>query len=616
MSNNIHFVQLADYEAPKITENKRDEWVDFGETNNYYQFLIDRYNGSTTNNAVINNICKLIYGKGLNANDANRKPNEYAQMKMLFSKDVLKKIVKDLKLLGEFNLQLIYNDSKKAILRVEHLPTNLVRSEKCNKDGVIEAIYYSDNWEDTKKFPPKRIPLFGYGSKSDKLEVLRVGNYTIGQKYYSNVDYLGGLSYAALEEEISNYLINEVQNGFSGTKVVNFNNGIPTEEQQTIIQSKVKSTLTGSKGKKVIVAFNSDETKKTTVDDIPLNDAPEHYKYLSEECVGKIMLSHNVTSPLLFGIASANGFSSNADELRNSYILFENMVIKPFQETICDALDKILTYNEISLDLTFEQLQPLDSEGDLTNEDNSVVSAVNSMSPLVANKVLESMTANEIRGLVGLKPTLGGADLSPNTLMGSQELDLSNFGEELDLNEWELVDSRPVDYNEEEKLDAELYALNNPNKSLFSKAIEFVSTGVAKTKSASREDSDKFITRYRYSGNPNPEREFCKKMMSANKLYRKEDIELMSTQNVNEGFGMHPNPNQPYDIFLWKGGGLLSAEYPNGTCKHYWVREMYRKIGTGKNTAATPFTPAEVRKAGEIAPTNDKRGYIAPHDMK
>ena len=82
------------------------------------------------------------------------------------------------------------------------------------------------------------------------------------------------------KEEISNYLINEVQNGFSGTKIVNFNNGVPTEEQQTIIQNKVKSTLTGSKGKKVIVAFNSDETKKTTVDDIPLNDAPEHYKYL------------------------------------------------------------------------------------------------------------------------------------------------------------------------------------------------------------------------------------------------------------------------------------------------------------------------------------------------
>ena len=146
-------------------------------------------------------------------------------------------------------------------------------------------------------------------------------------------------------------------------------------------------------------------------------------------------------------------------------------------------------------------------------------------------------------------------------------------------------------------------------------ALEAVSTGTARTKSVSKQDTKLYITRYRYSGNENPEREFCKKMISAKKLYRKEDIEEMSTRNVNPGFGMAPNPNQPYDIFLWKGGGLLSDAFPFGTCKHFWTREMYRKIGTGKNTAAQPSTPADVRKAGEIAPTNNPKVYIAPHDM-
>ena len=51
---------------------------------------------------------------------------------------------------------------------------------------------------------------------------------------------------------------------------MNFNNGIPTEEQQRIISSKVMNKLTGSTGQKVIVSFNSDETSKTTVDDIQL----------------------------------------------------------------------------------------------------------------------------------------------------------------------------------------------------------------------------------------------------------------------------------------------------------------------------------------------------------
>ena len=577
--SNIHFIQLADYQAPKISENKRDEWVDFGEDNNYYQFLIDRYNGSTTNNAVINNITKLIYGKGLTANDANRKPNEYAQMKMLFSKDTLRKITKDLKLLGEFNLQLIYNEKKDKIVRVEHLPTNLVRSEKCNKDGLVEAIYYCDNWQDTKKFQPKRIPLFGYGTNGDKLEVLRVGNYTIGQKYYSNVDYLGGVSYAALEEEISNYLINEVQNGFSGTKIVNFNNGVPTEEQQTIIQNKVKSTLTGSKGKKVIVAFNSDETKKTTVDDIPLNDAPEHYKYLSDECLAKIMLSHNVTSPLLFGIATTTGFSANADELKNSYILFENMVIRPFQELICDALDKVLAFNEISLDLKFMQLQPLDADGELTK---TVDAQTKMSSHTCLSKDLTDAEGNNILEL----------------LQGENVND-----------EWELVDKREyLDTNN--SIDEWANSKIKSKENLLQKFSGFIKSAPSAKSSL---DKGTYKVRYEYAARYNKpnSRDFCKQMMrrTANGVvYRKEDIDQASFQGVNIEFG---HKGQNYSLFKFKGGV---------NCSHYFNENLYR---LKTKTDGTPYIDKALSSSEEVAsidgynpnPSGWDQAQIAPIDM-
>ena len=81
--SNIHFVELEAYKAPKSIESNKKEWVEFGDNNDYYTYLNDRYNGSTTNNSVINSISKLIYGKGLDASDSNRTPNEYAQMKML-----------------------------------------------------------------------------------------------------------------------------------------------------------------------------------------------------------------------------------------------------------------------------------------------------------------------------------------------------------------------------------------------------------------------------------------------------------------------------------------------------------------------------------------------------
>jgi hypothetical protein len=566
---NSHFIQLEAYSQPKIVESKRDNWVEFGEDNNFFQFLIDRYNGSTTNNAVINNICKLIYGRGLDATDASKKPNEYAQMIMLFRKDILKKGISDLKLLGQYAYQLIYNKQKTEIVRVEHIPVQLLRAEKCNSKGEIEAYYYSDNWEDTKKFVPKRIPAFGFGDKT--LEILYVGNYTVGQKYYSNVDYVGCIPYAKLEEEIADYLINDVQNGFSPTSIVNFNNGIPDEEKRELISRQVTKTLTGSKGKKVVVSFNNDETKKTTVDSVPLNEAPKHYEYLSEESKSKILLGHGVVSGLQFGIPSASGFSSNADELKNAITLFDNMVIRYFQDTFLDGIDKVLAFNKISLNLYFKTLQPLEFID---------------LNPNVSKEQAQEKT---------------GVALSSHI----DELNVEEFGEDIDLNEWELVDSRIVDHDIEDQLDAELEALNNPKKSLMSKIYEFVSTGVARPDIKSEQDGKLFISRYRYSGDTTEKsRTFCKKMTAANKLYRKEDIMRMSEKPVNEGWGA--KGADTYDIWLYKGGGA---------CHHFWTRETYKRFTDPRKKGSVEITPAQARKAGEILPKNNKLVYTKPIDM-
>lgn len=563
MSNNIQIVELAAYNPPKAVETRQDDWVKFGVKNDYYQFLIDRYNNSTTNNQVINNIVKLIYGKGLDAKDAAKKPSEYAQMKMLFSKEVTKKAITDLKLLGQFALQVIYAKNKKTIVEVQHIPVHLLRPQKCNKEGIIENYYYSDNWDNLRDFPPVQIPAFGQGNRT--LEILMVGNYTIGQKYFSNVDYLGGLAYCKLEEDVAEYLISLVESGFSPLTVVNFNNGIPTEDQQKTISDSVKTQASGPSGNKIIVAFNSDETKKTTIDSIPLNRAADQYEYLSEEARGKILLSHGVTSGLLFGIPSANGFSSNADELKTASVLFQNNVIIPFQETFCDGIDKILAYNGYSLDLYFK---PLNS--------------------LVDRYEIAQANTNEIKMSAHI-----------------DEINLDEFGEELDLDEWELIDARKVDYDEEAKLDAELEALNNPKKSLLSKIVNFVSTGTANPNAKSEQDGVLFKSRYRYSGNLNPNsREFCVKMLSANKVYRKEDIERMSTSSANKGWG--PKGADNYNIFLYKGGGA---------CHHYWTRETYRKKADVNNPNAEKITAAKARKEGEILPTNNPLVYQKPIDM-
>ena len=122
------FVNLSTYTSPEVKEVNGADWISYGADNNYFQFLIDRYNGSPTNNAAINGISQAIYGKGLNATDSNRKPNEYAQMISLFRKDVVRRACYDLKLMGQAAIQVIYSKDRSKIVQLEHMPIETLRA--------------------------------------------------------------------------------------------------------------------------------------------------------------------------------------------------------------------------------------------------------------------------------------------------------------------------------------------------------------------------------------------------------------------------------------------------------------------------------------------------------
>ena len=570
--DNLHIVNLASYNRPKITEDKKRQWVNYGEDNDYYSYLIDLYTNSTTNNAIINGVSQMIYGKGVDALNSSSKPDEYAALRSIFSNECLRKISLDLKLLGEASFQVLYKDGE--VVKSEHFPRQTLRAEKCNEDGDIEAYYYFHDWSKLKPSDkPLRIASFGFGNGKES-EIKIIKRYVSGYDYYAPVDYQGGLAYAELENEISDYLINDVQNGFSGTKVVNFNNGVPDREKQLQIKSDVMHKLSGARGEKVIIAFNNNAESKTTIDDVPLNDAPAHYEYLSNECTGKLMVSHRITSPLLLGIRDGNsGLGNNADEIKTASLLFNNVTIKPYQDLITDAMDDILAVNGISLKLYFKTSQPLE----FIETDNAITDEAREQETGVKmSKEEQSFEDNEMFEL------------------------LEEFGEDENLEEWDLVDERPVDYDQEEALD---------------KMIGLASTGSARSNAKSEQDGEnkegvKFRVRYQYAPlrTQSNSREFCKKMVSAKKIYRKEDIQQMSKKPVNAGWGK--GGAATYDLWLYKGGGA---------CHHFWMRKTYMAKAEGVTPdVGNPNAEVSVnqaKKEGFKPETNDKKVATRPVDM-
>src|SRR6056300_1765519 len=144
--------------------------------------------------------------------------------------------------------------------------------------------------------------------------------------------------------------------------LLNFNNGTPDEESRELIERRIYEKFSGSSNAgKFILAFNDNQESAATIDPVQLSDAHNQYQFLSDEATNKILVGHRLSSPLLLGIRTQNnGLGSNADELKQASTLFDNMVIRVQQEYILDALDSILAYNNISLNLYFKTLQPLE----------------------------------------------------------------------------------------------------------------------------------------------------------------------------------------------------------------------------------------------------------------
>jgi len=363
--NDLRVINLSSYTTPKVVEYKNKEWIGYGDDNNYFRYLIDRYNGSPTNNAAINGIAEMIYGKGLEATDSEDKPTEYEKMKSLFKKDCMKKVCYDYKMMGQASLQIIYSKDHSEIVEVSHIPVETLRAEKAS-NGEIKAYYYSNDWEDVKPTDNlKRISAFG--TSQDGIEILYIRPYRAGYYYYSPVDYQGGLQYSELEEEIANYHISNIQNGLQPSMLINFNNGTPDKEARDMIEKAIYDKFSGtSNAGKFILAFNDSKELAATVDPIMINDAHQQYQFLSDESMKKVMVSHRIVSPMLVGIKDNSGLGNNAEELQTASLLMDNTVIRPMQVTILDELEKILEFNNIDLDIYFKTLQPLEFT-DLTN---------------------------------------------------------------------------------------------------------------------------------------------------------------------------------------------------------------------------------------------------------
>ncbi len=332
-------INLAVYEQPKVFERSGRKWVEYGEKNAYYDYLIDLYNSSAIHSAVIKGTTDLIYGEGIEEGK--------------FGNEDLRRLAFDFYALGNGAVNVIWDKKGETVMDVIHLPVQNVRPAKMDERGKINSYYVCADWSNTSKNKPVEYPKFHKpvinADPSMLSQIAYLKPYKAGYDYFSPVDYQGSMAYIELDKEIANFHLNNLKNGLMPTVAVNFNNGVPDEETQRMYERKLKEKFTGSASSTFLLMFNEAGAEATTFDVLPVSDADKQYQFLSEEVSKKVLAGHRVVSPLLFGIRGGNGFGSNSDEIKQSFLLYEEMVIIPKQRQIEDFINSILVDESIKI---------------------------------------------------------------------------------------------------------------------------------------------------------------------------------------------------------------------------------------------------------------------------
>lgn len=375
MDNYKHIVLAFDQaQQPKFTEKKNKGYVEFGKDNDYPSYLLDLYSESPKHGAIVKGKSNYVYGKGFeNPGTANALESW---------NDILKKCIKDDELFRGYYLQVIWNRAKQ-VSEVYHIDFAKVRVSK-----DLQTFYVKNDWLDMKE-KVREYPAFNvnnpYGS-----QIFYYKEYNPISEVYPLPSYYQGLNYIESDIKVSRHILGNANQGWVGTKLVNLNNGDPIgEEIKGEVERDLLKKFTGSEGKRVVIMFN--KSKDNAADILDLGTTmltKEDFTNVNNLIQQEIFASHQVTSPVLFGIKTESQLGAR-NEIRDAYEIFNNTYVQERQGELETIFTKFRNLKGEQGDFVIQPVEPLKFEFT-----EAIIAA--------------NLTQDEIRELMGRKPLNAG----------------------------------------------------------------------------------------------------------------------------------------------------------------------------------------------------------------
>lgn len=437
MSDNFLILNFAEARQPEYKERKGMGYMEFGEMNDYPNYLLDLYNKSAKHNAIIRGKVNYINGNGWKAGEGDAIAEAFIAnpnpVESLF--EISRKVETDIEIFGGSYVEVIWSQIGGQMSAIYHIDYTRVRTNEDNTQFWVKK-----DWKDRKE-NFEVYPAFNTNVRQGK-QILYLKEYRPGLKAYALPGYMGALNYIESDIEVSKHVLGNAQTGFSASKMITLTNGDPSPEEKRNIERRFSDRFTGADGKKFILSFVNDASRKPIVDDLGASDlTKEDFGKVDSIIQQNIFAGHQITTPTLFGIQEPGQLGTRS-QMRDAYEIFKNTYINDKQQFVEQVFTKLARIKGAVSDLNIIPVEPIsyelsetsiltvaprewllekagiDATKYATTETNiyqKITDSINSLSPLVANKVLENLTPNELRGIVGLQPKEGGEGIATAT---------------------------------------------------------------------------------------------------------------------------------------------------------------------------------------------------------
>ena len=612
MSNELMVLSFQEAKQPEYKEKKGEGggYIEFGYRNDYPNYLVELYNKSAKHNAIIKGKVNYITGNGFKPESPDpiaeqfiEQPNQYESLG-----EILRKVSTDIELFGGAYLEIIWSISGDNIAEIYHVDYTKIRT---NDDNT--QFWYSDNWHD-RKYKREVYNAFNTQLRTGK-QILYLKEYRPDLKAYALPGYFGALNYIESDIEVSKHILGNAQTGFSASKLITLPNGEPTDEEKRQVERKFTDRFTGSDGKKFILSFTNDASRKPIIEDLGASDiTKEDFSNVDKIIQQNLYSGHQITAPDLFGIATP-GQLGTRQQMRDSYEIFKNTYINDKQIFIEQIFNVLAKLRGATSEIKIAPVEPIGIEFS--------EQAILQVAPKewILEKLGIDMTQyqTETTQVTEVAPTAMRSEFSEDDVITL----FSQFGESADeyvsLQKRQVFGLNPSDeeeamnlefaVNELTSMDASILDLIQKDKRITPEVIastlktdvslikrrlnSLESRGIITPKdikgtiertlpkplselNAPKAETKSVMIKYSYEWKPSvpsnqrdssahPSRYFCHRMMQLNRVYSRAEIETISAR-------------LGYSVFDRRGGWWTQ---PNGdhspSCRHIWMSNVIIK---------------------------------------